>query len=94
MRRPRVELARLGSDIMIVDWRIDGRAKDVKEKIESLGRRCFMLQADMSVPEEVTRSVQETVTQMGSVDVLVHAAGGGVPGNLLEVTPEAWYGAF
>jgi len=89
-----LELARLGSDIMIVDWRIDGRAKEVSNKIESLGRSCFMLQADMSVPEEVTGSVQDTVTQMGSVDVLVHAAGGGVPGNLLEVTPAAWYGAF
>jgi NAD(P)-dependent dehydrogenase (short-subunit alcohol dehydrogenase family) len=48
----------------------------------------------MSAPEEVTRSVQQTASQMGSVDVLVHAAGGGVPGNLLEVAPEAWYGAF
>jgi len=89
-----LELARLGSNIMIVDWRIDGRAKEVSNKIESLGRSCFMLQADMSVPEEVTGSVLDTVTQMGSVDVLVHAAGGGVPGNLLEVTPAAWYGAF
>jgi NAD(P)-dependent dehydrogenase (short-subunit alcohol dehydrogenase family) len=48
----------------------------------------------MSVPEEATRSVHETVTQMGSIDVLVHAAGGGVNGGLLEVAPEAWYGAF
>jgi NAD(P)-dependent dehydrogenase (short-subunit alcohol dehydrogenase family) len=89
-----LELARLGSDIMIVDLQIDGRAKATQEKIESLGRRCFLLAADMSVPEEVTRSVHETVAQMGSVDVLVHAAGGGVPGSLLQVSPEAWYGAF
>ena len=89
-----LELARLGSNIMIVDWRTDGRAMEVKEKIVSLGKVCCLLQADMSVPEEVTHSVQETVSQMGSVDVLVHAAGGGVPGSLLEVTPEAWYRAF
>ena len=88
------ELARLGSDIMIVDWRIDDRTKELKDKIGSLGRSCFLLQADLSVPEEATRSVQETVSLMGSVDVLVHAAGGGIPGNLLEVTHEAWYGAF
>jgi NAD(P)-dependent dehydrogenase (short-subunit alcohol dehydrogenase family) len=56
-----LELARFGSDIMIVDWRIDGRAKEVKRKIGSLGRSCFTLQADMSVPEEGARSVQETV---------------------------------
>jgi NAD(P)-dependent dehydrogenase (short-subunit alcohol dehydrogenase family) len=89
-----LELARLGSDVMIVDWRVDGRAQEVKDKICCLGRSCFMQQADMSVAAEVTRSVLETAAQMGSVDVLVHAAGGGVPGNLLEVTPEAWYAAF
>jgi NAD(P)-dependent dehydrogenase (short-subunit alcohol dehydrogenase family) len=88
------ELARLGSDIMIIDQQLDGRAEAIREKIESLERRCLLLAADMSVPEEVTRSVHETVVQMGSVDVLVHAAGGGVPGSLLQVSPEAWYGAF
>ena len=88
------DLARLGSDIMIVDWRIDRRAQEVKDKIGSIGRKCFLLQADLSVREEAARAVQETVSQMGGADVLIHAAGGGVPGNLLEVTPEAWYGAF
>ena len=89
-----LELARRGSDIMISGRRIDGRGEALKNKIVSLGRRCFLLAADMSVPEEVTRSVQETAAQMGSVDVLVHAAGGAAPGNLLQVTPEAWYRAF
>ena len=89
-----LELARRGSDIMISGRRIDGRAEAIKDKIVSLGRRCFLLASDMSVPEEVTRSVQETAAQMGSVDVLVHAAGGAAPGNLLQVTPEAWYRAF
>ena len=89
-----LELARRGSDIMISGRRIAGRGEALKNKIVSLGRRCFLLAADMSVPEEVTRSVQETAAQMGSVDVLVHAAGGAAPGNLLQVTPEAWYRAF
>jgi NAD(P)-dependent dehydrogenase (short-subunit alcohol dehydrogenase family) len=89
-----LELARLGSDIMIVDWRIDSRVKEVKDKISCLGRSCLMLKADVSVPAEATRSVIETAAQMGTVDVLVHAAGGGVQGSLFEVTPEEWYGAF
>lgn len=88
------ELARLGSDIMMSGRRLDGRTEAIKNKIGSLGRRCSMLAADMSVPEEAGRLVHETVTQMGSVDILVHAAGGAVPGSLLQVTPEAWYQAF
>jgi len=89
-----LELARRGSDIMITGRRIGSRAETIKDKIVSLGRRCFLLAADMGAPGEVTRSVHETAAQMRSVDVLVHAAGGAVPGNLLQVTPEAWYRAF
>ena len=89
-----LELARLGSNIAITDRALGDKAQAIKEKIESLGRRCLLLPADMSLPEEIARSVQETAAQMGSVDVVVHAAGGAAPGNLLQVTPEAWYGAF
>jgi len=88
------QLARLGSDIMITDRQVDDRAEAVKRKIESLGRRCIVCSADMSDPETATCCVHETVTQLGSVDVLVHAAGGPVAGGLLQVTPEAWYEAF
>lgn len=88
------ELASRGSDIMIVDRKIDGRATAIMEKICASRRRCSLLAADMSVPEEATGAVRETVARMGSVDVLVHAAGGGVPGSLLQVTAEAWYAAF
>ena len=89
-----LELARRGSDIMIIDQLIDARATAIKKQIESIGRRCLLLGADMASPAEITKSVHETVSQMGSVDVLVHAAGGAVPGSLLEVSPEAWYKAF
>jgi NAD(P)-dependent dehydrogenase (short-subunit alcohol dehydrogenase family) len=89
-----LKLGSLGSDIAIVGRTIDGRAAAIKKEAESLGRRCLLLAADISAPEEVTLSVKQTVDQMGSVDILVHAAGGGIPGSLLEVTPEAWYKAF
>jgi NAD(P)-dependent dehydrogenase (short-subunit alcohol dehydrogenase family) len=48
----------------------------------------------MSVPEQAAQSVHQTVEQLGSVDVLVHSAGGAAPGSLLDVAPEAWYKAF
>lgn len=38
--------------------------------------------------------VSECVEKFGRLDVLVHAAGGAVPGSLLEVSPEAWNAAF
>jgi NAD(P)-dependent dehydrogenase (short-subunit alcohol dehydrogenase family) len=89
-----VELARRGSDIAIIARKLGDRATAVKTEVEALGRRCTLIAADMSVPSEVTRSVQETATQFGGVDVVVHSAGGAVPGGLMQVTPEAWYAAF
>jgi NAD(P)-dependent dehydrogenase (short-subunit alcohol dehydrogenase family) len=38
--------------------------------------------------------VAETARLLGRLDVLIHAAGGAVTGGLMEVTPEAWQGAF
>ena len=48
----------------------------------------------MGDAEDAARCVAETVRQLGSVDVLVHSAGGPVNGGLLDLTPEAWYHAF
>jgi NAD(P)-dependent dehydrogenase (short-subunit alcohol dehydrogenase family) len=89
-----LELARRGSDIAICARRIAGKGEAVKDQIETLGRRCILLVADMSVPADIARVVEETATQLGGIDVLVHSAGSAAPGGLLQVTPEAWYAAF
>lgn len=89
-----LELARLGSDIAINGRKIDEAAQDVKTRIESLGRRCLLVAADMGKPEDAIRCVHEAADRLGSVDVLIHAAGEGIPGGLLDVAPEAWYKAF
>ena len=53
-----------------------------------------MIVADMVIPEDANRAVNETVEKLGGIDVLFHNAGGGFPGGILDVTPEDWYRAF
>ncbi len=89
-----VELARRGADVAIVGRHDDDAARRVKAEIEALGRRCLVVVADMGKPEDATRCVVETGEQLGAVDVLVHAAGGLVPGGLFDVTPPMWHEAF
>ncbi len=89
-----LELARLGSDIVVNGRQVDAQAKALQEKIQALGRHCLVLAADISIPEQATLIVQETVSQLGSIDLLVHSAGEAVPGSLLEISPHAWYKAF
>jgi NAD(P)-dependent dehydrogenase (short-subunit alcohol dehydrogenase family) len=89
-----IALAREGADIAIVARRIDAQATKVRDSISSIGRRCELLQADCGKSEDILRSVREVEDKLGNIDVLVHSAGGPVNGGLLDLTPEAWQGAF
>ena len=89
-----IALAEQGADVAIVGRRQDAEAQAMQRNIETLGRRCLVIQADVGVSHQATKCVQQTAQKLGSVDILVHSAGGPVNGGLLELTPEAWYGAF
>ena len=89
-----IELARRGADVAIVGRHDDDAASETKSQVESLGRRCLVVVGDMGKPADATGVVQQTAEQLGSVDALVHCAGGAVAGGLLTVDPEAWHAAF
>jgi NAD(P)-dependent dehydrogenase (short-subunit alcohol dehydrogenase family) len=50
--------------------------------------------ADIADPGECRSCVDQVIKEFGRLDVLVHAAGGAVPGGLREVTDESWMRAF
>jgi 3-oxoacyl-[acyl-carrier protein] reductase len=86
--------AREGANVAISSRHDDADAQHTKREIEALGRRCEMILADCGQPAQCERLVTQAADALGGLDVLVHAAGGAVPGGLLEVTPEAWNSAF
>jgi NAD(P)-dependent dehydrogenase (short-subunit alcohol dehydrogenase family) len=89
-----IAFAREGADVAI-SARHDGEdAQHTKRAIEALGHRCEIITADCGVAADCRQLVANTVRALGRLDVLVHAAGGAVPGGLMEVTPEAWNAAF
>ncbi len=87
-------LAEEGADVALVGRQTDAEASETRRRIEALGRRCVLVRADVAVPGEATRCVEETTRRLGGLDVLVHSAGGPVNGGLFELTPEAWHAAF
>src|SRR3954453_18445843 len=89
-----IALARHGADVAIVARRMDDQARAVRQSIVALGRRCEFIKADCGQPAEAARVVRETESALGTVDVLVHSAGGPVNGGLFDLTPEAWQQAF
>lgn len=89
-----IALAREGADVAISGRRLDEQAEAVRTEILRLNRRCILIQADYAKPEHALRSVEETQKAFGDIDILVHSAGGPVPGGLFEITPEMWANAF
>jgi NAD(P)-dependent dehydrogenase (short-subunit alcohol dehydrogenase family) len=89
-----IALAEGGADVAIVCRNLGAEAKETERRVASLGRRCVSIGADVARPEQARRCVEETLGRLGAIDVLIHSAGGGVPGRLEEITPEMWYGAF
>jgi NAD(P)-dependent dehydrogenase (short-subunit alcohol dehydrogenase family) len=55
---------------------------------------CVTLLGDIADPAVCAALVQKTASDFGGLDILVHAAGGPVPGGLLDVAPQDWSRAF
>lgn len=89
-----VALAKAGADVAIVGRHDDKDAAATKKEIEALGGRCEVVVADCAKPADATRCVNEAAKKLGSLDVLVHSAGGPVNGKLFEISPDDWYAAF
>jgi len=89
-----LSLAEAGADLALVARHLDDEARGVQAQIEKLGRRCLLIAADVSIPAEAARCVADAERGLGPVAVLVHSAGGAVNGGLLQLTSEAWTGAF
>ena len=80
-------LADAGADIAICARRVD-RLEQTKQQVEALGRRCIAVQADVAEPDDCTRVVEQTVAELGKVDVLINNAGIGTAVPATRETPD------
>ena len=65
-------------------------AQETVEDIKKLGRRSIALQADVTNKADTTRMVEETVRQLGTLDILVCNAGVVSIAEVETMTEEAW----
>jgi NAD(P)-dependent dehydrogenase (short-subunit alcohol dehydrogenase family) len=86
-------LAQHGAHIAIVS-RSQDNALLLQAAAESAGGKFAFVRADVANIEDCTRCVNEASAVLGGLDILVHSAGGTVPGGLMDVTEEAWQKAF
>ena len=65
-------------------------AQDAIKEIKALGRRAIAINADVSKSDQVTQAVKRTVDELGSIDILVNAAGVITVSNVENLEEEEW----
>jgi len=81
-------LAEDGADVALTYVHAADRAADVVSAIERAGRRGIARKADSGDPEQLASAVEQTVAELGRLDVLVSNAGLFPAGPLEEVALE------
>ena len=87
-------LAQEGADVVINARKATEESNATLHAIRQLGSRAEFIAADIGNGASAERLVQEAAMALGGLDILIHAAGGPVPGGLLEIKPEDWQAAL
>lgn len=81
-------LAERGYAVAVVD--VDPLGERVASEIESSGGRAIFVEADVAEEVDVRRMVDRTITELGSLDLLVNNAAITLPKGFRETEPEEW----
>ena len=89
-----LDLASQGADVAINSRTKDEAANETIKALEAHGHKVCFITADMADGDDARRCVNETVKELGGIDILVHNAGGPAPGKIEDLTAEQWHNAF
>jgi meso-butanediol dehydrogenase/(S,S)-butanediol dehydrogenase/diacetyl reductase len=82
-------LAEAGCDVAVVDL-LRGEAEKVSKDVKAMGRRAAAIQADVTKWDQVQSMVDQTVAQLGKLDIAVNNAGVISIKSVAELTEEDW----
>ncbi len=89
-----LSLARRGAHIATVSRTSGTRKPEAFSAPEDCDTTLRFFKADVADPAACRSCVDEVVQSFGRLDVVVHSAGGAVPGGLYGVSDENWMNAF
>lgn len=69
-----VAYAKEGADVAIVYLNENEDAKQTKQEVEQEGRKCVLISGDLGDESFAKRAVQQTVDQLGGLDILINNA--------------------
>jgi NAD(P)-dependent dehydrogenase (short-subunit alcohol dehydrogenase family) len=84
-----VAFAKEGSDVVIAYLKANKDAEETKQAVESYGRKCVAVCADLRQESSASQVVNETISAFGKIDVLVNNIAVQVAQNsILDITAE------
>lgn len=84
-----LRLANSGADLAVVDMNLE-KAEETAKEIEKLGRRAIALKANVASLQEAEAMMDETVTRLGAIHILVNNAGITRDALILRMKEEDW----
>ena len=84
-----IGFSRYGADIVAVDLN-EEKLQEVKQEIESQGRRCLALKVDLGSVDQINKMAETAVQEMGRIDILANIAGVNVHKPAEETTEQDW----
>src|SRR6266576_2348850 len=85
--------AREGAAVAVIDL-AEAAAKETAAQITGTGGRAMAAVADVSEPDQVSRTFDQILRDLGRVDVLYNNAGVNSSGSVMDATDEDWDRCF
>ena len=82
--------AKEGCNIVVNYHRSEGKALEVKKRIEGLDRKCLTIKADVSKREDVEAMFHKSIREFRQIDILVNNAGIIKRTPFLEIDDKEW----
>lgn len=85
-----LQFARLGADVVVNFYRNRRPAEETCEAIRALGRKAYLIKADIGDLEDLNHLFDEVEAQAGGLDFLVCNAASGYNRPVMEQKPKGW----
>jgi NAD(P)-dependent dehydrogenase (short-subunit alcohol dehydrogenase family) len=84
-----LELAKFGADVVVAS-RDPQHLEPTAAEIRALGRRALAIQTDIRNPAQIEALAEQTVAELGKIDIHINNAGGQYPGPAEDLSIEGW----
>ena len=84
-----IELAEFGADVVVAS-RDPQHLEPTAAEIRALGRRALAIQTDIRIPAQIEALAEQTVAELGKIDIHINNAGGQYPGPAEDLSIEGW----